>query len=178
VASSSGVVPHVGGGIIGASRRGWRPSVSLTGTYLVPFETVSDGVKASTSIVSVRAVASVEFFRVSTFAVDAGIGGGIDVVDVTGRAEKSDGPADGITYPPSARVDGIVTGLLTGYAGLAPGVALTIIGGVEWDVNPPVYVTQIRQESEFLKPWNVRPLVMAGFTFTALGSGLFAGRAR
>jgi len=172
VSSDAPVVPRIGGGLAAASRTWRRPSLAVTGAYQVPFDAESAEAKASVTIVSVRGVASLELWRTTAFALDAGVGGGVDVVEVN-PAQRTQISTDSRT-----EVDAVVTGLLTGYLSLAPGLALTLIAGVEWDVAPHEYVSNVRQQLEVLKPWPVRPLVLAGFTFTALGSGMFPGRPR
>ncbi|HEX4446341.1 MAG TPA: hypothetical protein VH044_06390, partial [Polyangiaceae bacterium] len=176
VADGSGLVPHVGGGAVVGSRRGRRPSLTVTGAYLVPFETPPATVRARTTITALRAVAALEVWRTAGFALDLGAGGGIDVLEIDGTfGEKT----TGILARSSTRADPILTALATGYVALTPGVALTFVAGAEWDVTPREYLVTgpgSGDQLALLAPWRVRPVALAGFTFTALGGGLFPGR--
>jgi hypothetical protein len=184
VADGSGLVPHIGGGAVVGSRRGRRPSLTATGAYLVPFntpfETSLGTLTAHTTIVALRAIAALELWRLAGFAVDVGAGGGLDIVSIDASANAT---APSMTTEfrrqPSTRVDPVLTAVATGYAALTPGVALTLVAGVEWDLTPPQYVVDVvggPGGGNLLAPWRVRPVVLAGFTFTALGGGLFSGR--
>jgi len=177
IASNAGLVAHVGGGLVVASRRAWRPSLSVTAEYVVPFDaTSSNGVNAHTSFVSLRAVAAVEVVHRSWIALDVGAGGGVDVITVS--------PSDG-SAPPGSTVnvsqdvhtvpDPVLTARATAYVALTPGVALTLVAGSDLDLESVHYEYQGNQNGDVLVPWRLRPVVLAGFTFTALGGGLFTG---
>jgi hypothetical protein len=171
VSSESGLVARVGGGAVLGSRRRLRPSLTVTAQYLVPFDSPVSNVSMRTSIVSLRAVPAIEVLHASWAALDLGAGGGIDIVSVETPNASGVRPESVPTY-----VDPILTALATAYVALAPGVALTVVAGAEMDLTPAGYFVGPGPAKDTLAPWRVRPVVMAGFTFTALGSGLFAAR--
>ncbi len=159
------------------SRRGRRPSLTITAEYQVPFESAiaNANVHARTTIVSLRAVPALELAHASWFAIDVGAGAGVDIVSVNPT------PGGGITLKDVAtRVDPILTALATAYASLAPGVTFTLVVGAEVDPAAPRYFVGGAQGEniDLLTPWLVRPVALAGFTFTAVGSSLFARAAQ
>jgi hypothetical protein len=175
-AGGSGPVPRIGGGVIVASRRWLRPSLSVTGEYMAPFDTSLSPqlVTAHVSNVAVRAIPAIQVFHASWIAVDVGVGGGVDVLTVGQR---------GVTLParslaaPAPNVDPILCGVLAGHLGLTPGVALTLVVGSDMDVVAylPNYVVQnSKAPYEVMTPWRVRPFLLAGFAFTALGGRRFS----
>jgi hypothetical protein len=180
IASNTGPVAHVGGGLVVASRREWRPSLSMTAEYVAPFDAVaSNGVNASTSFVSLRAVAAVEVLHRSWIGVDVGAGGGVDIITVD--ASVASPSSAGRTFTPEGdvptHVDPVLTARGTAYFALAPGVTFTLVAGSDVDLKSLHYAFNGVQSGDVLVPWRLRPVVLAGFTFTALGSGLFATRA-
>ncbi|MGH7269351.1 MAG: hypothetical protein ACREJ3_02890, partial [Polyangiaceae bacterium] len=65
------------------------------------------------------------------------------------------------------------------YLPLTSGVAFTLALAADADLSARVYsVSRGSALSEIVAPWAVRPLALAGFTFTALGQGLFAAESR
>jgi hypothetical protein len=174
VADGSGFVPRVGGGVVLGSRRRLRPSVTLTATYVVPFEAGIPNVVTHATIVSLRAVPAIEVLHTSWLGVNVGAGGGVDVISVETTLGTSVSP-----QPFSNRVDPILTALATAYFELAPGVAFTLVAGVDVDFVPPQYAVSdpgVGADHDIPSPWHVRPVALAGFTFTAVGNELFAAR--
>jgi hypothetical protein len=178
VSGDSGIVPRVGGGVVLASRHGRRPSLTVTGAYLVPFANPFDmagtTVTAHATLVSVRALPAVELLHWAWGALDVGAGGGFDVVTVDATLPGMTTTVK--TEPSQTRVDPVLMAAATAYASLTPGVALTLVAGAEWDLTPGEYFVQ--GGGDVFVPWRVRPVVLAGFTFTAVGNGLFATRDR
>ena len=177
IASNSGLVAHVGGGLVVASRREWRPSLMMTAEYVVPFDAAaSNGVNANATFVSLRAVAAFEVLHRSWIAIDVGAGGGVDIITVDASvAGTSTGST--VTVSPSVQTvpDPVLTARATAYVALTPGVALTFVAGSDVDLELIDYAYRGVQNGDVLVPWRLRPAVLAGFTFTALGGGLFAG---
>jgi hypothetical protein len=175
VSSNSGLVPRVEGGVVIGSRRRLRPSVTVTAAYSTPFDatnTIHQNVTARAAVVALRAVPAIEVAHASWLAVNVGVGGGVDIISVTPTSKDAS-----IDAVPSVadRVDPILTAEASLYLALAPSVAFTIIVGADVDFVPPVYAIDPLGE-DVLKPWPVRPLVLAGFTFTAVGRELFLAR--
>jgi hypothetical protein len=102
-------------------------------------------------------------------------GAGIDILSVD--STNASGPPGVRLESVPTYVDPILTALATAYVALTPGVVFTLIAGAEMDLAPPGYYVGPGPAMATLAPWRVRPVVMAGFTFTALGGGLFAARA-
>jgi hypothetical protein len=71
-------------------------------------------------------------------------------------------------------VDPIITARATAYLALGSAAAFTIAAVGDVDLLRPSYVvTGGGTTSTALSLWPVRPTVLAGFTFTAFGGGLF-----
>jgi hypothetical protein len=173
IASNEVFVTRLGGAAVIASRRGLRPSLTLSGAFFVPFQPELSGVMMRTTIVSFRAVPGIEVVHASRIAVDVGAGVGLDVISV--------GPSAGNgtlvqLEPGSSRVDPMLTALATGYAAITPGIAFTLEVGGEVDLAFPQYSAEGPGGGDILDPWPVRPFALAGFTFTTFGSALFAAR--
>jgi hypothetical protein len=171
IATSSGLVARVGGGVVLASRRGVRPSLILTASYLLPFEESIPSVTSRTNIVSLRAVPAIEVLHASWIAIDVGAGGGVDSFSVHAM-----GSPTVIADAHPTMFDPIVTGLATAQVELAPGVTFTILLGGDVDLESVHYYAAGSGDLDVLVPWHFRPVAQAGFTFTAVGPGLFASR--
>lgn len=169
--SSTGAVVALGADVRVASRRGWRPSLTLSARALLPFDATADDVSSHTSAFDARAYAGVELARGSWFTIDAGAGGGTDVVWASPRSAVL---APSVLGASSTRVEGIVAAFGAVHVSLTPSVALTVMVLGDWDPAPARYVVIDGSSTDAaLAPWNVRPTVLAGFTFTALGAPAF-----
>jgi hypothetical protein len=182
IADGAGPVAHVGGGFVVGSRHKWRPSVSVTGEYVVGFDTSYSTVTPVTShasLVSLRAMPALEVVHGSWIALDVGAGAGVDIIAVTAVLSGAASASPTIRLNPdvATKVDPVLTARATAYVALAPGVALTVVVGGDVDLASRHYfIDDGAQDPEVFVPWRVRPVVLAGFTFTAAGSGLFAAR--
>ena len=176
VSSDSGVVPRVEGGVVLGSRRRLRPSLTVTAAYSIPFDgDPHSGVTASESAVSLRAVPGIEIAHTSWLALNVGVGGGVDILSVSPTSKNTAIEAES-SVPD--RVDPILTAEASLYLALAPSVAFTLVAGADVDFVPPVYaIGPIGPQTEDVRePWRVRPVALAGFTFTAIGRELFVAR--
>jgi hypothetical protein len=71
----------------------------------------------------------------------------------------------------------VLTGSIAAHVPLADGVVLTLDALLDVDLASRRYVLDDGgTDVSVLAPWRVRPMLLAGFTFTALGEGLFARR--
>jgi hypothetical protein len=166
---------RVGGGVQLSSRGTLRPSIEVTGTYAVPFQSNASLVGSYTSLVSLRALAAIELLHASWFALDFGAGGGVDFLSVQ---PKSAILPTGNLGPTTTRADPIVMGTLTARAALAPSVVFFLAADVDVDLATRHYVLdEGASQVDVFDPWRVRPSVFAGLAFTAAGEGLFASRA-
>ena len=173
-ASGAGAVARAGGGAALVWRRGLRPSVGLAAHYLFPFETGSDVALAHVGVASFRGAAALEVYGSTSFALDVAAGGGLDVLRVEPRSNVL--PADRLGATTS-RVDPIASTAVTGHLAIGAGTALSMLVGADVDFTSRRWVVEgAAQRVEAFAPWRVRPMVMLGFTFTALGDGRFAAR--
>jgi len=171
--ASGTYVPRVTGGAILGSRRGLRSSLALTVSYLVPFDASSPYVDARTNVLSARAVPGVELFRGARMSLGVGAGVGFDALNVTPGSTTLPPPLGAST----TRLDPILSPVLEGHFGLTAGVVLTVAVACDFDLASRRYVLEEGgADSNVFVPWRVRPTLLAGFTFTALGEGLFAAR--
>jgi hypothetical protein len=179
IASGELARPRVGGGVVLGSRRGRRPSVTVTGSYLAPFTSSlppNGSVTSSTDMVSFRAVAAIEVLHTSSVALHVGAGGGVDAITL--RPTTQPEPPLKITNEGNqTNVDPILTAQATVDVGLTPGVAFTVTAGSDFDLRALRYVVEDQgPDQPLLVPNQVRPFALGGFTFTAVGAGLFAPR--
>ncbi len=178
IASDAALVAHIGGGLVFASRHGRRPSLTLTATYLVPFDSAVPDVASRTSVWSIRAVPAIEIAHASWIALAVGAGGGVDILSLRASVNTPAVPPSTTLDVVHSQVDPILTAIAKVDVDLAPGVAFSLVAGSDFDLASLHYVVDGpgSNQDDLLVPWHVRPLAMAGFTFTALGTGLFATR--
>jgi hypothetical protein len=176
VADGAGLTSRIGLGASAVSRAFLRPSFALSLLFAVPFDTGdAQLVAAHTTMFSLRAMPAVSLYRGAWLSIDLGAGGGFDTITVAPHSA---------TLPPSnvneqtTRVDAILSSMLTAHARVAPGVVFLLSGGVDVDLDSRQYVfAQGAEEAQVFAPWRVRPMVLAGFGFTALGDGFFPSHA-
>jgi hypothetical protein len=174
LASTTGALVTLGGEVTVASRRGLRPSLSISARAVLPFDATADSVSAHASAFEARALAGLELAHGSWFALVAGTGGGTEVVWTDPRSAVL---APSVLGSASTRLDPILSAFAAAHVSLVPSVALTVMMLGDWDPVPVRYVVeQGSNRDAVLAPWNVRPTVLAGFTFTALGPPAFAAR--
>jgi hypothetical protein len=171
-ASSVGPVTSLEGDVAVTYRSGWRPFVSLSGRAVLPFDSSAEAVNCRASLLAARVLAGVELVRTSWFALDAGGGGGADVL---WTQPSSTVLAASVLGPDATRGDPVVTAFVSAHVGLVPGVALTLLALGDLDLSPSRYVVaQGTSVDPALSPWRVRPTLLAGFTFTAVGPPIFS----
>jgi hypothetical protein len=171
-ASGSGPVAALGGDVTVAGRKGWRPSLTLSARAVLPFGGSADSVTGHASAFAIRALAGVEIVRVSWIAVVGGGGGGADVLwaSPTSAVLPPSVLGDGTT-----RADPVVSAFVAAHVRLVPSVVLTVMALGDLDLAPSRYVVVDGASVDpVLAPWRVRPTLLAGFTFTALGQPTFA----
>jgi hypothetical protein len=174
VAADTSPVARVGGSIALASRQGWRPSIAIGALYALPFDTGSDTLTSRTTMVSLRAVPAIELFRANRFALHTGVGAGIDILAVRPSSEVL--PAASLNGS-SSRVDPVLSAAVTAQLALASDVVLLFTATSDFDLASRHYVFDDRgQRSDVLAPWNVRPTLLAGLSFSAFGEAPFATR--
>jgi len=174
VASQAGSAMRVGAGVALGYRRGsLRPGLAVSGLYAFPFEAGNDELSARASLMSARAVGTLEGFRSSSLALELGIGGGLDVLSV--KPVSVSLPA-AVLGQPTTRVGPVVSALSTLRISLAPNVVLSLSGIFDVSLVTEQYLFDDRGErSNVLPLWRVRPMLLAGISFTALGASAFQG---
>jgi hypothetical protein len=174
IADGSGPVARVGlGAIASATRTALRPSLGVSVLYAVPFDSDTAEVTSHTSLLSARGLAAIELFRGRWLAANLGVGAGFDTMTVTPRSPNL--PSSNL-YPTTTRTDAILSAMATAHAALFPGVVFLVSAGADVDLASRRYVlAQGSAETDVLAPWRVRPMVLAGFGFTAFGDGHFGG---
>src|SRR5947208_1098440 len=80
------VLARVGVAAAVASRRGMRPSLSLSFHYAVPFETSNAIMTSHADLVGIRVMPGIELLHTGGFALEVGVGGGLDVLAVEPRS--------------------------------------------------------------------------------------------
>ena len=172
IASGSGPSARIGAGLVGMAHAPLRMSLALTFLYAWPFDAGSSEISSHTSIVSVRAVPSIEIFHTSWIALDLGAGAGVDVMTVDPRSDLL--PAANLGSS-TTRADAILSGVASAHVAITSGVVFLVAAACDVDLASRQYVlAQGSADSEVLAPWRVRPMILAGFGFTALGEGHFA----
>jgi hypothetical protein len=172
-AGATGPVVALGGDVTLASRRGWRPSLSLSGREVLPFDASQDSVTCHASAFAVRALGAVELARASWVALAAGGGAGADVLWAQPRSAVLDASVLG---PATTHADPVVSAFVAARVAVVPGVVLTVMALGDLDLAPTRYVVfQGGAADPVLSPWRVRPTLLAGLTFVALGPPAFAG---
>jgi hypothetical protein len=172
IATGANVVAHVGGGFVVGSRARLRPSVTITGEYVIPFDTSLANISSQGEVVSLRALGSIEVLHKSWMALNAGAGGGVDIVDAQATGLPM---STSETVTPSTvhtTVDPIVAARVTAYAPLGTDAAFTLALEGDVDLFPSRYVAY-NGSGDVTSFWRVRPTLLVGFTFTAMGGGLF-----
>ncbi len=173
-ASGAGAVARAGGGAALVWRHGVRPSVGIAAHYVFPFETGSDVALAHVGVASFRGAFGLELYGSSTFAIDAGAGGGVDLLQVEPRSNAL--PADRLGAP-TGRVDPIATASITGHLAIGAGTALSLMLASDVDLASRHWVVAGGSAPvDAFAPSRVRPLAMIGFTFTAAGDPRFSSR--
>ena len=173
-ASATGPVVALGGDVTVSSRKGWRPSVSLSAREVLPFDGSQDSVTCHASAFAIRALGGLELAHASWVALVAGGGGGADVLSAQPRSATL---APTVLGSATTRGDPIVTAFVAAHVALVPSVDLTLMALGDLDLAPSRYVVvQGTAVDPVLSPWRVRPTFLAGFTFTALGRPAFASR--
>ena len=74
----------------------------------------------------------------------------------------------------TTRADPVVSAFAAAHVRLVPSVVLTVMGLGDLILAPSRYIVMDGAAVDpVLAPWRVRPTLMAGFTFTALGQPTF-----
>ncbi|HEY2509971.1 MAG TPA: hypothetical protein VGI39_03920 [Polyangiaceae bacterium] len=167
IGDGSGPDFRIGGGVVARWREWISPSLAIWVNYAPPFDTGSLLISTHTSVVSLRAAPAVQIVHAKWLTVDLGAGGGLDVLNVAPHSEQL--TTDQLETE-TARADPILCGVLTASASLASGVVVLLSAAADVDLASRRYVAfEGTRETDVLSTWRVRPMILAGFGFTALG---------
>ena len=110
-ASGTGALMGVGGSaVFELGRAAGRPALWLNALYNVPVRAVRNAVEVDATLLSLRLAPSLAVFDSRAFVLDAGLGGGVDVIHVTPTAL---GPSVQVV-PNTAHFDPVACVALTG----------------------------------------------------------------
>jgi hypothetical protein len=180
VAADAGMVTRVGGAATLVYRRGLEPALTLSGLYALPFDLGGQsGSGARASVMCARALGTIQAFRRPWFVIDVGVGGGLDAMTVKPRTAALPVP----TVPTQPSFEPVITAVAAARFPVASNLVLTLSAAL--DVNPwhagaggaggaPALV---QGSSDLLSMWMMRPMLLAGFSFTAAGRSRFAAPA-
>lgn len=166
---------RVGAEVTLASRRGRRPSVTLAGAYLLPFETEADLVASRASAAMLRLVPTLQIYGGRSVAVDLGVGGGIDILTVAPRTAVL---PRGALLGATTIADPVISAAATVHVAIVSAVVLDLSAGA--DIAPIGHrwvLARGREEEDIFVPFRLRPGVSVGISFAALGERRFAGDA-
>jgi len=106
--------------------------------------------------------------------IETGAGCGAEVV---WSAPQSTVLASSVLGSPSTRVGALVSAFAAAHVSPTPTVAITVMVLGDLAIAPGRYVVVEGSRTDVVfAPWNLRPTVLAGFTFTAFGPAAFARR--
>jgi hypothetical protein len=161
-----------GGGAIelGVGRGTGRPSLWISIDSNATFEEHSSRLTIETGITSLRAVPTVVLLDHQPFVLEAGIGGGIDVLRSTPRDMHTLG---GPPAPTETAASGVLTGQVTLRATVSSGAGLVLAAGVDYDPSPYRYVEPARPgtPNTILQLWSIRPSAILGLCVPLAGEG-------
>jgi hypothetical protein len=164
---NSGPVARLGAGIALVRRRGWSPSLGLDVHYILPFDAQGKQVTAHTSDLTFRLMTGVQLAHTSWLSVNAGAGGGVDVLMVDPTSKTYGASA---IDPGTTRASPILSAALGADLAIVSPVVLTLRVVGDFDVGDTlIYRDRMNANETVLSPWHVRPAVLLGFTFTPYG---------
>jgi hypothetical protein len=139
------------------------------GAYHAPFGNDSPPVPLHASVWSARVVPTLELYDTSAFLLEAGAGGGLDVVSLSPGTTSS----NVMTLDAKrTEVSPILTALVAAHARLGSGARLFVAGTLDWDLDPRRYVASSSGiSSSLLAPLTVRPGISIGLSFDVVQAG-------
>jgi hypothetical protein len=168
-ATDTPAVARVGGSMAVGSRRGLRPQVAVAALYAFPFETGDEVLTSRAKLFSLRLMPGLRLLHAGWFGLETSAGGGMDVLTVDPVSSVL--PGDRLASS-TTRVNAIFSGAVTARATSAADVSLTLTAMLDVDPSSRTYVFLDRgRAEEVFSPWSVRPMVLAGISFAALGGG-------
>lgn len=164
-----------GGGALAklsASRGQWSPALSFSGTFHVAFNVETPLLQVQTQVLSLRLLPSLTFLEGSSWSLEGGAGGGVDLFFATPRSSIV--PMSALRH---TQVDPapILTAFVTARLGISESADVFLTLGADADLAPSRYVTETNEKhTEVFTPGRIRPFVLVGFAFTAFGPKPYA----
>lgn len=125
-------------------------------------------VRVRTQTFSLRVLAGARWLERERFALDASLGGGVDVA--TTVASSSTLPQSRLR-PPRTDAIGELAAQVTARFEVARHLELFVALALEVDLRPRRFVAQLGDEAQVVAaPWPVRPSLLLGASFDALGA--------
>jgi hypothetical protein len=171
-----GLVSAGGGVEVALTRRigRFRPGLMLLGTYQAPLEVTGFLVTLQLQQVSPRLAVTLDILHGRTARLDIGLGGGADVFLVSSIPHDLP-PEQAPPRPPF--ISPVLTALAVGRVAVARSVDVYLGFTLDVDLRPPSFSTyQNMQPTSVLDPWVLRPSLVVGFSFSALGVDPYSGR--
>lgn len=161
----------LGGGAaaeLGTGRWLWHSSLWVSAAVNSPFDEHVAAFTLETTVSCLRAVPTIQIFDRWSVRIDAGIGGGIDLLRTIPRNIRSS------PYPfdvPRTAVDAVATGRVVLRAPVPSGAAMIVATDVDYDPAPHAYHAPMAPGSPngVFQPWSVRPAVMLGLCVPMVG---------
>jgi len=159
----------IGGGLeLGATygRGNWRPGVTLDGQIHAPLRSRGSLLEMSTEVLAFRAIPNMQVAGGRIWAIEAGIGGGVDVW----ITEPTSNDLPSATLASNTRVTPVVTTSVKGRLAVAKSADVVLTGMIDGDIAPTRYVLNDQgARQSFFYPNRVRPAVFIGFSFALFG---------
>jgi hypothetical protein len=175
-ANANYVVARMGAMLSATWAGRFRPALGANVEYVVPFEADGSVVVAHASLLSARLVPSAQVLRTQGITLETGLGGGIEAMTVGPLSKVL--PTQYLNSS-STRFDPLLSAIVTLHVALSPSVNATLAAMSDFDFATRTYVVNRGGvDSTVLSLWRVRPALVAGFSFTALGRGLFVSSER
>lgn len=170
------LVAQAGGALGVGLRGGLHPSLAIEARWVAPFDARAALVEAHGGAFALRVLPRIQLWGGPTGAVDLGVGGGVDVIHVESRSESI--PSSRL-QPGTTRTDPIATAALTGRVAIVPRLDLSLAFALDLDLASRRYIVdEGGSATVVLQPSRLRPALLVGVTFTALGAPRFTAPSR
>lgn len=144
----------------------WSPGITLSGTYYAPVVAVGEGAEVRLSSGSVRLLPSLTLFYRPAFALEAFVGGGIDVVATASKGTSPNTKAS----PDQTEVLPVASALFSGTIALGSRASFFLGLGADIDLLSRRYVIARGQgRDSVIDPMRVHVLGTVGFSVQLFG---------
>lgn len=160
-ADAAGVVFGAGGGLrLAFGRAVWRPSLLASVVFHPTISVADSAVELRTTITSIRALWALSLLDARWVGIEAGLGLGLDVLDVSPRQGRR---LLFVPSPGTTDVSAVVRAGVGAELRLLPWAALFTMVAADVDLQPHRYVVERAGTlAPALEPWRARPALMFG----------------